>query len=648
MMTIFGVPTSAFLGQLLLGLINGAFYAILSLGLALIFGMLNIVNFAHGALFMMGAFVAWMSLTYLGLGYWWALLIAPLTVGIFGIVIERLMLRRLYKLDNIYGLLLTFGLALLVEGFFRQNFGASGIPYSVPHSLSGGVDLGVLFAPIYRLWVVFASIVLCFGVWAIVEKTSVGARLRAATENPALARTFGINVPVLITATYGFGVALAGVAGVLAAPIYSVNPLMGSNIIIVVFAVVVIGGMGSILGSIIVGFGLGIIEGLTKVFYPEASGIVVFAVMVLVLLFKPFGLFGKEGALPPAVFDIELRNTTGSRRFTAVTTLGVVVACLAIAPLVVYPGFLMNALCFAMFACAFNLMIGYGGLLSFGHAAFFGMASYVSAYAAKSWGLTPELAILSGAAVSALLGAIIGSIAIRREGIYFAMITLALSQMVFFFCLQAPFTGGEDGIQQVPRGRLFGLIDLTDDKVMYYVVLVIFTLVYLAILRIVGSPFGRVLGAIKENEPRAISLGFETTRYKFIVFVLSAGLAGVAGGTKAIALQLASLTDVQWTMSGDVILMALIGGLGTLLGPVIGAFFITALYNYLAPFGAWVTIIQGGVFIVCVLLFRRGLVGEVISRIHKRRRLSGRLLPTTNREQMARSTPSKSAQKFRR
>ncbi len=293
MMTILGIPAAALFGQLLLGLINGAFYAMLSLGLALIFGLLNIINFSHGALYMMGAFVAWLLLTYAGVGYWPALLLAPLVVAIFGMVVERTMLSRLYKLDHLYGLLLTFGLALIIEGVFRQGYGISGMPYAVPKELQGGWNLGFMYLPIYRAWVVGVSLVLCLGSWLAIERTRLGAYLRAATENPALVQAFGINVPVMITATYGFGVALAAIAGVLAAPIYSVNPLMGSNLIIVVFAVVVIGGMGSIIGSVLTGFMLGLLEGLTKVFYPEAAATVIFMAMVVVLLVKPAGLFGK-------------------------------------------------------------------------------------------------------------------------------------------------------------------------------------------------------------------------------------------------------------------------------------------------------------------------------------------------------------------
>jgi branched-chain amino acid transport system permease protein len=288
------VPTQALFGQLLLGLINGAFYAMLSLGLSVIFGLLNIINFAHGAQYMMGAFVAYFLLQWAGLGYWWALLAAPIVVGLVGIALERSMLQRLYTLDHLYGLLLTFGLALMIQGLFRNQYGSSGLPYGIPKQLTGGHNLGFMFLPNYRAWVVVFSLVVCLATWYVIERTRLGAYLRAATENPALVQAFGINVPRMITLTYGFGVGLAGLAGVLAAPMYQVNPLMGADLIIVVFAVVVIGGLGSIMGSIVTGYALGVVEGFTKVFYPEASNTVIFVIMALVLLVRPTGLFGRS------------------------------------------------------------------------------------------------------------------------------------------------------------------------------------------------------------------------------------------------------------------------------------------------------------------------------------------------------------------
>ena len=294
MFEIFGIPSTALFGQLLIGLINGSFYALLSLGLAVIFGMLNIINFSHGAQYMMGAFAAYLLLKYSGLGYWPALIIAPLVVGATGVIIERLFLQWLYKLDHLYGLLLTFGLALIIEGVARNQLGSAGLPYVVPDALRGGQNLGFMFLPNYRAWVIVASLTICLGTWFVIERTRLGAYLRAATENPTLVRAFGINVPVMITLTYGFGVALAAFAGVMAAPIYNVSPQMGAELIIVVFAVVVIGGMGSILGAIVTGFGLGVVEGLTKVFFPEASNTVIFVIMAIVLLVRPAGLFGRR------------------------------------------------------------------------------------------------------------------------------------------------------------------------------------------------------------------------------------------------------------------------------------------------------------------------------------------------------------------
>ena len=294
MTMIFGIPIQAFAGQLLIGLINGSFYAMLSLGLAIIFGLLRVINFAHGAQYMLGAFIGYLMLAYFGIGYWPALILAPLIVGLFGIVVERLALSRLYDVDPLYGLLFTFGLALVIEGVFRFYFGVSGNPYPVPPLLAGGTNLGFMFLPIYRGWVVVASLVVCLGTWLLIEKTKFGSYLRAATENPKLVQAFGVNVPMLLTLTYGLGAGLAGLAGILAAPVYQVSPLMGSNLIIVVFAVVVVGGMGSILGAIVTGYMLGLAEGLTKVFYPEASNIVIFVIMAIVLLLRPAGLFGRD------------------------------------------------------------------------------------------------------------------------------------------------------------------------------------------------------------------------------------------------------------------------------------------------------------------------------------------------------------------
>ncbi len=609
MFEILGVPSTALFGQLLLGLINGAFYATLSIGLAVIFGLLNIINFAHGAQYTAGAFVAWMLLNYLGIGYWGALLLSPLIMAGLAVVLEKTIIARTYKMDHLYGLLLTFGFALVIEGGFRQAYGVSGLPYAIPEQLTGGINLGFMFLPLYRSWAVAVSLVVCLAVWFLVEKTRLGAVLRAATENPVTVKSFGINVPRYITLTYALGVALAAVAGVVAAPIYQVNPLMGSNLVVVVFAVVVIGGMGSIGGAIVSGLGLGVIEGLTKVFYPEASNFVIFVIMAIVLLTKPSGLFGKPLQVQNTVAAEATRQPLRlDRRWQRLGWWALGAAAL-VAPLLVYPLFMMKVLCFALFAAAFNLLLGYVGLLSFGHAAFFGAAAYATGLAMKGWGLSAELGLLAGLAAGAALGLVFGAIAIRRQGIYFSMITLALSQVVYFVAVQARFTGGEDGLQSVPRGRLFGIVDLQNSLAMYYFVLAVFVLAYLFVVRVLQSPYGEAIRAVRDNEQRAQSLGYATARYKLLAFTLSAALAGLAGGMKVLVFGVASLTDVHWHASGEVVLMSLLGGVGTLLGPIVGAFTFVSLQNYLAPLGSWVLIVQGVIFVACVLLFREGLVG---------------------------------------
>src|SRR5258706_4093932 len=503
MVTFLGIPLELFLGQLLLGLINGSFYALLSLGLAVIFGMLRVVNFAHGSQYTMGAFAAYLLLTVLGVNFWFALVLAPLAVAAIAIPLERFLLSRLYTLDHLYGLLLTFGFALVVEGILRHFFGFAGKAYPVPASLSGGIDLDFLYLPIYRAYAIGASLFVCVATWFAIERTKMGSYLRAATENPALVQAFGINVPLLMTLTYGVGVALAGLGGVLAAPVYQVSPRMGGDLIVIVFAVVVIGGLGSIMGSVVTGVALGLAEALCKVFWPEASATVVFVMMALVLLVQ------RPSEAPGGNTFAQTTPTRDGTRIATVLLLAVGVA----APLFGYPIFLMKALCYALYACAFNLLIGYAGLLSFGHAAYYGSAAYAAGYMSKILGAPTEISIAFGVLVAAALGALFGSLSIRRSGIYFAMTTLAFAQLVYFFCLQAPVTGGEDGMQSIPRRRLFGLLDLTDHVTMYYFVLAVVIGGLFLIHRIVHSPFGQILKAIRENEARALSLDYDVAHY---------------------------------------------------------------------------------------------------------------------------------------
>ncbi len=609
------------MGQLLLGLINGSFYAMLSLGLAVIFGLLNIINFTHGALYMMGAFAAWLMLTYLGIGYWPALILAPLIVGAFGMVLERTIIRRVYKLEHLYGLLLTLGLATVIEGLFLNYFSALGKPYGIPSQLRGAWQLGFMVLPVYRGWVILASAAVCLTTWLVIERTKIGSYLRAATENPSLVQAFGVNVPRMVTVTFGFGAALAGLAGVLAAPIYQVNALMGTNLIIVVFAVVVIGGMGSIVGSIASGFALGLLEGLTKTFFPQASNLVIFVIMAVVLLVKPAGLFGSAPSLvsQAATLDPAIRPVASGKPKDYALVFWGMTAALLVAPFFFYPSFLIKALCFSLFALALNLLIGFLGLGSFGHAMFLGTAGYITGHVAKVWGWTPEMSILAGTLAATALGVVVGLLSVKRQKIYFAMITLALGELVYFFFLEAPFSGGEDGLSSVPRGRLFGLLDIDNDRAFYYVVLALFLAGFLLVFRTVHSPFGQVLKAIRENEPRAVSLGYNTDRVKLLAFVLSAAIAGLAGSLKVLAFHIASLPDVYHSTSGDVILMVLVGGAGTIFGPVVGAFTVVGMQYYFASWGSWVNVIQGTVFVVCVLALRQGIVGQLM-------RLTGRPL----------------------
>lgn len=642
MFEILGISPQLLFGQLLVGLINGSFYAMMSLGVAIIFGMLRIGNFVHGAQYMLGAFGAWFLLQLpalfpgLGLpslGYWWALAIVPVAVGGVGALMERFFIRKVYDLEHAYGLLLTIGLTMVLEGLFNVQFGAAGQQYNVPDLLKGGINLGFVFLPVYRLWVIVVAIVVCFGTWFVIERTKLGSYLRAATENPDIVRSFGINVPTLLMLTYAFGVALAGFAGVMAAPIYQVSPQMGQNIIIVIFAVVVIGGMGSILGAIVSGLLLGMIEGLTKVFYPEAANTVIFLIMALILLLRPAGLFGKDTAVHSGTDVVTARSESilenGRLWLIVLAVLGIA------APFFVYPVFAMKVLCLALFACAYNLIFGYVGLLAFGHAAFFGSSAYVTAHAAAVWGLSPELSLLAGVAAATGLGAIFGWLAIKRQGLYFAMITLALAQIVYFYVLQAPWTHGEDGIQSVPRGHLFGFIDLNQSLNMYFFVLAVFLGGFAFIYRIVRSPFGQVLKSIRENEPRAISLGYSTDRFKLVAFTLSAMLAGLAGGVKAIVFQIASLADVYFSTSTDALLMTLVGGVGTLLGPVVGAVIVATMQKELAGLGGWVIVIQGAIFVLCVLFLRKGVVGTLEGYLAQR---------ATRKRQPAQSAPATTTQ----
>lgn len=610
------------LGYLTVGLVNGSFYACLSLGLALIFGLLNILNMAHGAFYMLGAFVAWMASNLLGWNYLAGLACAVVVVGLFGVLIERILLRRTYALDPLYGFMLTFGLATLIQGLFQVRFGSTGLPLAPPDWLSGGIDFGFMFFPTYRLWVMAVALMVCLTVWIAIERTRVGATLRAASENAAIAEVLGVRVSKVFAAAFGLGAALAGLAGGLAAPIYQVSPLMGADILLVVFAIIVIGGMGSVGGTILSSYSLALIESLTLAVYPQAANVVVFAFMCIVLLVRPQGLFGisvvrrhefSSVRLPREASNVAHPLTSALGRGFSLAVLAIVLTML---PAIFYPIYLIKIFCFTIFAASFNFLLGFAGIISFGQAALFGTAAYLTAHSLKVWALPPEIAILIGVTAAIALGLVMGGLAIRRRGIYQAMITLAVAQMVYFVYVQADFTHGEDGIQSVPRGVLFGFIDLRDDRVMYGLAAVMLVAVFLGLRRLLASPFGTILVAIRDDERRALSLGYNVNAFKLAAFGIASACAGLAGALSAVVFQLATLSGAHWHLSGEAVLMALVGGIGTLAGPLVGAVVLVSMQNFLAPFGAWVLVIQGAVFVVCVLAFREGLVARSVALQH--------------------------------
>lgn len=603
-------------GYLIIGLVNGSFYALLSLGLALIFGLLNVLNMTHGALYMLGAFAAWAAVEKLGLSYLPAVGFAAAGVGALGVVMERSLLRHTYRLDPLYGFMLTFGLATAIQGLFQVQFGSTGLPFAPPAWLAGGVDLGFIFFPTYRLWVVLAALTVCLALWIVVERTPAGAIMRAASENAAVAEALGVRVPKVLTITFGLGAALAGLAGALAAPVYQVSPLMGSDILLVVFAIIVIGGMGSIGGTILASYCLAVIEGLAQAFYPQATSIVIFAFMCGVLMVRPQGLFGisvvrrhefRAARLPAA----REAGAVASSVLPRLVAGGAVVAVLVLLPLFVYPIYLVKIFCFAIFAASFNFLLGLAGIVSFGQAALFGTAAYITAQAVKVWALPTELAMLAGIGAAILLGLAMGALAIRRRGIYQAMITLAVAQMVYFVYVQAEFTHGEDGIHSVPRGFLFGLVDLRDDRAVYALAAITLLAVFIGLRCLLSSRLGMVLVAIRDDERRALSLGHNVNAFKLTAFAIASACAGLAGALSAVTFQLATLSGAHWHLSGEAVLMALIGGIGTLAGPLVGATVLVTMQQFLAPFGAWVLVIQGVVFVLCVLLFRDGLVARI-------------------------------------
>jgi branched-chain amino acid transport system permease protein len=598
-----------YIAQAFNGLVSGGFIAMMSIGLTIIFGMLRVVNFMHGAMYMLGAFVAYVGAKQFGLSMWSALIIAPVVVGLFGALLERLFLRRLYGIDTLYNLLLTFGLTLMIEDGMRVFFGVQGSPYQVPPELSGAWNLGFMLYPKYRLFVLTVSLVVCLLTWYALERTKLGALIRASTERPNLVRCFGVRVSLLMTGAFGYGTALAGLAGVLAAPMRNVSPLMGQEMIAMTFAVVVIGGMGSIAGSIVTGFVVGILSALGALFYPPIANTLIYILMVLVLVFRPGGIFyGIDVSNFPMHYAPVTIKATRILRHPALAG-GLLLVGLAL-PWLVYPVLASDIIIWGLAAVGFDLLLGFTGLLSFGQAAFLGAAAYVTGIAIVKLGLPMPVGVLAGVLAALILGIIFGALIIRKQGIYFALLTFAFAQIVYFVVNQFPkITGGEDGLHGVHRGSLLGF-SLEGDITFYYVALTVVVSAIILMTRIVGSPYGLSLTGSRENENRMTSLGYDVRMLRFVAYVLSALVIGVSGVLYILNHEFITLQAVYWRASGEPVMMTMLGGMGTLLGPLIGAGIILLLRDWLAIVTSNGNLVLGGIFVLIVLVFRKGVLGE--------------------------------------
>jgi branched-chain amino acid transport system permease protein len=593
------------------GLVTGSFIALMSLGLSIIFGMMRVVNFMHGSMYMLGAIIAFAAGSYFGISLWIALFLAPLLVGILGIVLERLLIKRLYQLDLAYILLLTFGLSLMLEDIARIFFGVTGASFLVPEALSGAVNLGFTYYPKYRLFVVVVSTVLCAGTWFALERTRLGSLVRAATERPSLLKCFGGNVPLLVSGTFFFASALAGLAGALAAPIRSVSPFMGQEMIALVFAVVVAGGMGSIVGSVVMGFIAGVLSTLAAMWYPPAATAIIYIVMLVVLVVRPGGIFHGID-----ISHFPLHYTPMServRKFFMSRPVRVAALCVGfILPWFVYPILATDIILWGLFAVGFDLLFASAGLLSFGQAAYWGGAAYSTGVLISKFGFDPWLGLVVGVAFSTLVGLVFGFLIARKKGIYFSMITFAFAQVVYFVVNQFPsYTGGEDGLHNVFRGTLFG-IDLKNDRIFYYVCLVVAAASLMFVFRMLKSPYGLSLMGARENERRMMSIGYNVYFLRVKAYALSAFVVSIAGGLYALNHQFVTLDSVYWRASGEPIMMTLLGGAGTVFGPVLGAGIVLFLNNVLSTITDSSNLVLGLLFVTVVMLFRRGILGELM------------------------------------
>ena len=620
--------------QLFSGVALGAILVMLALGLSIIFGVLGVVNFAHGNLFMVGAYAGVLFLSLTG-SFWWAALLAPISVGILGLGIERFLIRPLYGRSADDPILLTFGLGyILVEGV-RILFGTDGIPFETPAALRGVANIGIGYFPIYRLFVVAVVALVVIALWLGLEKTKIGLIVRAGARDPAIMRVLGVDMQKLWLVVFAVGAGLAGLAGVLAAPMRSVNPEMGTTVLSEAFVVTVIGGMGSLLGSVAAGLLVGIIVSMTSLFAPEMATIAMFAFMALVLLARPQGLFGaaSQGASAAnegTVTAFEFQPDGSTWRWLTSEKITQWRVPLSIALLCALPWVLpsqalaVNVLIYGLYAVGYNLLFGYTGLLSFGHAAFFGTGAYVTGIAIGQFGCNWFVGMTLGMFAAGLLATAIGALSIRTRGIYFAMVTLALAQLVYYVALQASsWTGGENGLRgfTVARVGIGGLsLDFLNPVVKYYVILVFVALALWLLSRILASPFGAVIEAVRENEVRAIACGFDVARTKLLAFVLSGLLCGLAGAIFALHLSIVPLDTLSYATSGQVVMMTLLGGAGTFFGPFIGAFAVVVMEDVLSQWTSHWQLILGVVFMAFVLYLPKGIWGTLLAWVSGGRR----------------------------
>jgi branched-chain amino acid transport system permease protein len=568
----------------------------------------------HGAMYMLGAFVAFIAGSYFGISLLVALILAWLLVGGLGIVLERLLLSRLYRLDPAYNLLLTFGLTLIIEDLMRSFFSTTGAQFLVPKLLSGAVNLGFTFYPKYRLFVLAVSVLLCLLAWFVLERTRFGALVRAATERPDLLKCFGGNVPLLISGTFFCAAGLAGVAGALAAPIRSISPFMGQEMIALTFAVVVAGGMGSIAGSVLTGFMVGVLSSLSAIWYSAASTAIIYIVMLVVLVVRPGGIFR---GIDISHFPLHYTPMTERARrvFLGPGLACVMLAVAALLPWLIYPVVATDIILWGVCALGFDLLFAFAGLLSFGQAAYWGTAAYITGVLVSKFGLPGWAGFVMGAAASTVLGLGFGFIIAQKKGIYFSMITFAFAEIVYFVVNQFPrYTGGEDGLHDILRGQIFGL-SLANDRVFYYVALIFVVLMVLFVLRILRSPFGISLVGARENERRMLSVGYNIYLIRVQAYALSAFIISVAGALYALNHQFVSLEAVYWRASGEPIMMTLLGGAGTIFGPFLGAGIVLLIRNVLSTITDSGSLVLGSLFVVIVLVFRRGILGELVHRI---------------------------------